>query len=235
MEQVWKELGGFSKLRALDRNELEQIVRSAVESAVRDDETSPLHELAIETERQRLKDLIVEWLEIERQRKQPFTVEHVEERRSFELEGLHLRLRVDRIDRLENGAVLLIDYKSGEQKAKNLAGDRPVEPQLLVYAASLQEPVEGMFFAQMKPRDLKAVGFSRREHFPNKSKASGSARSDWDDYLEKSRAAVEKLGAEFVAGYAAVDPLPDACAFCNQKPLCRVAEQGSAEDEEDDD
>ena len=235
MEQVWRELGSLSKLRALDRNALEEMVRSAVDSTVKDDGSSPLHELAISTERQRLKELILEWLAIERQRKQPFTVEHMEERRSFELEGLHLRLRVDRIDRLDNGGVLLIDYKSGEQKAKNLAGNRPAEPQLLVYAASLEEPVEGVFFAQMKPRDLKGVGFSRTPHFPEKSKSSGSVRSDWDDYLEQSRAAIQKLAAEFIGGYAAVDPLPGACSFCNQKPLCRIAEQRSAEDEEDDD
>jgi probable DNA repair protein len=235
MEQVWRGLGDFRKLRTLDSNELERLVQSAVDSAVEDDQSSPLHELAILTERHRLKELILEWLEIERQRKQPFTVEHMEERRSFELKGLHLRLRVDRIDRLDNGGVLLIDYKSGEQKAKNLAGDRPAEPQLLVYAASLEEPVEGVFFAQMKPRDLKAVGFSRRPHFPEKSKSPGSVRSDWDEYLEQSRRAIQKLAAEFVGGYAAVDPLRDACTFCNQKPLCRIAEQRSPEDEEDDD
>ncbi|MBV9442783.1 MAG: hypothetical protein JO217_08825, partial [Acidobacteriaceae bacterium] len=97
------------------------------------------------------------------------------------------------------------------------------------------EPVEGVFFAQMKPRDLKGVGFSRTPHFPEKSKSSGSVRSDWDDYLEQSRAAIQKLAAEFIGGYAAVDPLPGACSFCNQKPLCRIAEQRSAEDEEDDD
>ncbi len=235
MEQVWRELRSLKNLRSLERDEMQQLVRDAVAVAVKDDESSPLHQLATETERARLESLILEWLDLEKSRKQPFTAEHVEERRSFEIAGLHLRLRVDRIDRLDDGSVVLIDYKSGEQKAKNLAGDRPVEPQLLVYAAALEERVEGIFFAQVKPRDLKAIGFSRSEHFPAKTRASGSARSDWDEYIAQSRAAVEKLASDFVAGHAAVDPLPDACTFCNQKPLCRVLEQSSPEEEEDGD
>ncbi len=79
--------------------------------------------------------------------------------------GLRLRLRLDRIDRLDNGHFLLIDYKSGEQTRPKLEGERPLEPQLLVYAAAVQEEVDGIFFGQLKPRELKAVGFSRDETF----------------------------------------------------------------------
>ena len=106
---------------------------------------------------------------MERSRKQSFTVETVEQETHFEAPGLRLRLRVDRIDRLENGNVLLIDYKSGQQSRNKLKGARPKEPQLLVYAASSADPVDGIFFAEMKPNEVRAVGVSREKQFESRS------------------------------------------------------------------
>src|ERR1700747_974209 len=48
--------------------------------------------------------------------------------------GLKLRLRADRIDLLENGQRLLLDYKSGEVSVKDWEGERPDEPQRPLYA-----------------------------------------------------------------------------------------------------
>ncbi len=237
LEDLWKSLVTLERLRSLSPDKLGSLVQEAVARAVVEDRSSPLHQLATQTERERLVQVINEWLAIEKDRKQPFTVEHIEEKRSFEIAGLHLRLRVDRIDRLHNGNVILIDYKSGEQKAANLAGPRPSEPQLLVYASAVEDRVDGLFFAQMKPRDLKAIGWSRELIFPPPSpRARSSMRKDWDDYLDQSRTAVRSLAADFMEGRAIVDPAPGACTYCNLKPLCRIQErEASAEDSGDDD
>jgi RecB family exonuclease len=189
-----------------------------------------LHQLSVETERERLEELLLEWLDVERDRSEPFTVETIEQERRFEVPGLSLKLRVDRIDRLKNGSLVLIDYKSGKQTKPKLCGDRPPEPQLLVYAASVDSPIEGIFFGQVKPRDVKAVGYSRSRHFKG---SSTEVKKDWYTYIEASRQNVASLAKEFVEGMAEVRPTGAPCEYCGLKPFCRVNEQGAAEEEEE--
>jgi RecB family exonuclease len=184
----------------------------------------------VETERERLQEVILEWLDVERARQQDFTVETIEHEQKFEVPGLSLNLRVDRIDRLSNGNLVLIDYKSGKQSRPKLSGVRPPEPQLLVYAASVDSAVDGVFFGQLKPRDIKAVGYSRTKQFKGQT---AEVKKDWDTYIETSCSNVEKLALEFVSGTADVHPTGGPCEFCGMKPFCRVNEKGAAQEEEE--
>lgn len=224
LQYVWNRLETQDRLRSMALQQLQSIVEEAVNQAVKDDQSSPFHELITLTERGRLQELILDWLlEIECARKQPFTVARVEEERRYELSGLKLRLRVDRIDRLKNGNVLLIDYKSGKQSRNKLDCPRPAEPQLWVYAAAVEDEVDGVFFAELKAREMRAVGYSREKHFPG---ASVTAKgSGWDQFLDSSKSEVERIAAGFVAGHAGVDPIRGACEYCNVKPFCRVNEK----------
>lgn len=231
LQSVWEFLNTQDRLRSTSLEELRTIVREAVLAAVRDDASSPFHRLTTNAERERLENLILEWLEIERSRTHPFTVDSVEQKRSYEISGLRLDLRIDRMDRLQDGSVLLIDYKSGKQTYTKLEGQRPAEPQLLVYAAAIGEPVDGVFFGQLRPRELRAVGFSRDAHFPGR--AAIVKKRDWDSFIEQSMANVEDIAAGFVKGNAVVDPIRGACEYCDQKPFCRIREKTSLAGESD--
>ncbi len=234
LEAVWTQLQTRDRLRATGVDDRRAIVRSAVEAAVGRQDDSPFHELSGEAERERLEDVILEWLTLEENRQQPFTVEHVEKAQSLAVGGLPLNIRIDRVDRLSDGSAVLIDYKSGEPKLKSLEGPRPAEPQLLVYATALRERVEGVFFAQLKPRALKAIGWSHTTQFPAPPKSKiKNVRSDWDTFLQQSADAVENIALEFLEGCAVVEPQPGACTFCNLKPFCRINEAGAHEDADD--
>ncbi len=233
LEGCWQRLKSQDCLRAMTPADLQTLVKEAVNKAVSREEYGPLHVLISRTERERLEALVLEWLAVERERQQPFTVEKVEEKQFFEVPGLRLGLRIDRIDRLKNGSLILIDYKSGKQSRPKLEGPRPPEPQLLVYAAALREEVAGIFFGQVKPREVKAVGFSREKQFKGHSV---QVKKDWDSYLESAKTNVEKLARDFVHGEAAVDPIKQACDYCSSKPLCRVKEiRGTQEEDGNDD
>lgn len=231
LEQVWQELQTQDRLRALADEELRQVVRRALETAVDGPMQTPFERLARDTERERLEQVILEWLAIERGREQPFAVEAVELEREHEFAGLRLKLRLDRIDRLKNGNVLLLDYKSGRQGSPKWDSERPLEPQLQVYAAALGSAVDGLFLCQLKPRDMKAIGHSREKQFADRSAV---VEDDWDAFLEQSRACIEKLASDFAAGFAVADPLKRACDFCSQKPLCRIQERNAIREDEDD-
>jgi probable DNA repair protein len=231
LENVWERLGSQSVLRGTPPDDLRLVIQSAIADAIHLSETGFLHQLVSRAEQERLEKIVWDWLAVERARKQPFVVETVEQETHFEAFGLKLRLRVDRIDRLENGHVLLIDYKSGPQSRNKLKGARPKEPQLLVYAASSVDQVDGIFFAEMKANEVRAVGVSREKQF--ESRSIDVKKHEWNSFLEESRAEIDRLAEQFVNGYAVVDPLPQVCGYCASKPLCRIQEAGGQGEEEE--
>ncbi len=226
LEKVWERIKTHQQLLAMPRDELRVLVRGAVEEAVRNEDSGPFHDLMSQAERERLEHVISEWLDLERQRKQPFSVERLEQKRLYDFPGLRLQLRVDRLDRLRNGKLVLIDYKSGQQSRGKLKCPRPAEPQLLVYATAVGNEVDGVFFGELKAREPRAVGFSRERQFPGQS---AEVRKDWSLFIAQSQAEVQRLAAEFVEGYAAVDPIKGACEYCRITPFCRVNEAARQE------
>lgn len=222
LQYVWDELKTQDGLRKIAPLELRFLIHDAVKSALPTREKGPLHQQLSLAEIDRLEEVVLAWLEVERERKQTFEVEVTEQKRVLEIAGLHLDIRIDRIDRLRNGKCLLIDYKSGETSAANLNKERPREPQLLAYAAAMRDEVDGVFFAQLKPRDAQLVGYGRDVHTAGQKPVGKSV--NWDEYLEDRIAVVERLAESFVAGEAAVDPLPGACQYCDLAPMCRVNE-----------
>jgi RecB family exonuclease len=229
LELVWREIGSQDRLRGLDIDALTSLVRAAVNEAVTVREGfSEFQKQNREAEQDRLTEIILEWLAIEQDRKHPFTIQTVEQERPCEVAGLRLGLRIDRIDRLESGKLVLIDYKSGLQERKKLDGQRPPEPQLLLYASTLGDEVEGVLFAQLKPRDLHPIGYSRHEQFS--SKKVEVLADGWPERLLEWRETVDRLAHDFVQGYAHVHPTSEACTFCQNGPLCRVAERSTDDD-----
>lgn len=86
-------------------------------------------------------------LDLERARPRPFKVQSQEKSLEAEFEGFTFKARLDRIDELEDGSLVLIDYKTGS---------RPHFSQWL--------PESGETCAGMTPDELKALsGLSRRQ------------------------------------------------------------------------
>ena len=88
----------------------------------------------------------------------------------------------------------------------------------------------GVFFGQLRPREVRPVGYSRTKQFQGKAVL---VKKDWDSYIEESRENIEKLADEFVRGVAEVRPTGAPCEYCGMKPFCRVNERGASEDEEE--
>ena len=121
----------------------------------------------LELEEMRLSRLVTEWLDYEATRL-PFTVAETEVGRSVTIAGLNLRLRLDRIDRLNDDSLLVIDYKSGNVSPKAWDLPRPDDVQLPLYAGfalDSEEKLGGLVFAKVRAGEREfagSVGESRR-------------------------------------------------------------------------
>ena len=188
----------------------------------------------------RLATLLEEWLVVETHRS-PFTVIAHEREVVADIGGLHLDLRVDRLDRLPDGRLVVIDYKTGEVRRGDWWGERPAGPQLPLYAATVGPAVAAVAFGRLWPGKCALVGVGEGEVGPDVvalDKASGCPAGSWAELLGQWRAAVEGLAAAFARGVAAVDPLRDAggrpvaCRHCDLPLLCRIHETAPATDPE---
>ncbi len=114
--------------------DLSRLITSTVDNVI--DEFSSSYKqdsVFLSIERERSINLINDWLNIEKIRP-PFTLVAQETQLSIDLSGLKLQLKIDRIDRLNDGSIMLIDYKTGLTHLKSWFGDRPQQPQLPLYA-----------------------------------------------------------------------------------------------------
>jgi probable DNA repair protein len=121
--------------------------------------------LALEAER--LSLLAIEWLiEVDAKRPAPFTVEECELEFKLNIEGIQIKLIIDRIDRLETGSMVVIDYKTSSLlDYKNWASEHITQPQLPLYAAfALQDnPIAAVCFGRLKLSDNGFVGIAVEE------------------------------------------------------------------------
>jgi ATP-dependent helicase/nuclease subunit B len=205
-------------------------VRRAVEKKLPQDLRDHMPARYLELESERLRRVLVEWLNCESERF-PFTVAETEATRKVHFDGLDLDLRLDRIDRLDDGSVLVIDYKTGNDSPGAWQLPRPEDVQLPLYACfGLNEGPGGLVFAKVRVgnheftgRMRNALGTLKPGLAPNSSLVKQPLT---EEQLKEWKAAIEQLARDFVAGRAAVDPreFPGTCENCGLHAVCRVHE-----------
>jgi hypothetical protein len=182
-------------------------------------------------ERERLLVLLSEWLELE-SRRAPFRVLCHQEKIAFELAGLSLRGRMDRVDEVA-GRRLVIDYKTGKVDLAGWKVPRPAAPQLPLYVLALeaQPPaVEGAAFAQVRRGDCCFRGYTTSADALPGGDGSRVFGAEFDEYAWLWRQELEKIATDFQRGEAGVDPRiahgksGSPCERCHLELLCRVAD-----------
>jgi probable DNA repair protein len=225
-------LSQLHDLKSLDSfvaNHVHRVFESEVLTALR----QRMPRRYLELEEQRLTGLVAEWLTYEATRIE-FEVAETEAARTIALSGLTFDLRLDRIDRLKDGSLLVIDYKSGDVSPKSWELPRPDDVQLPLYAAFAldreDEVLGGLVFAKVRAGDLAFAGHvgdpvanlfaGLKGHSTLVKNALTAERLiDW-------RECIEQLASDFLAGRAEVDPreYPKTCERCGLQTLCRVEE-----------
>lgn len=221
LQLVWEEIKHHQTLITLDENQLTSIIDSSIaKSMTRISHSSPT---LIRLETQRLRQLLTDWLAIEKERPD-FTVIAHEKQSTITVNNLSFTVRVDRIDDIGFGKKMVIDYKTGRYLSLTDAIDeRPTEPQLGLYALLDADHTVGVSFAKLLPGNSKFSGISGTEtHIKGISHVE-----DWSQQLTQWKISFDSLSKEFSEGCATVNPKngQTTCQFCRLQPLCRVHEE----------
>jgi len=215
LEYFWRAVGSRRELLARSKDEIDAAIETSVSAAL-DSRLSRRHkdtslERSRALEHDRLRDLLMEWLNVESARPD-FEVVEREAPRRIDAGGLQLDLKVDRIDRMPSGKYVVLDYKTSDKlNVDDWDGERPDAPQLPLYAVKSGREVEGVYYAKLVPHESKLLGHA--------GEALAWRVRDWTRV-------VDQLGASFLRGDAAVDPkyAGKSCELCDLYSLCRIAD-----------
>ena len=149
----------------------------------------------------RLKPILLEFLGIEAHR-EDFTVVQREIDQQVEFGGLAVRLRLDRIDRLANGSLLVIDYKTGYTNLAGWSVERPSDPQMPAYAVASGAGALGL--ARLNARDRGYIGVGQPntdiEGIVTPAQLTQRAIDGWPALVAAWQDGLETLAREFMAG-----------------------------------
>ena len=180
-----------------------------------------------------MERVLLRWLETEKQRL-PFTVIEHEHDINFTFAGFTLNGKIDRLDRLVDDSILLIDYKTGGRTTRSdwFPEPRMVDPQLPAYAVAMDPRPGAIAFARVRPDALEFDGLADSDTGTPGVIALAAATHkfkelvSWHELLDDWQTHLEALAGEFRAGKAAVDPRkPTVCRHCHLRALCRLQER----------
>lgn len=239
LEHFWDTLRSSRQLQDSSAAEITLAIVNAVGTALRETAYKYPHTMTPryqEVARAHLIRLMHAWLE-EEQRRGSFNVVASEQSLQWRFANLELRLRIDRIDRAEDGTSVVIDYKTGRLGAVDWEAQRQDNPQLMLYQQAvaqngLHAPVSAVLHARVNLEEVKYSGIGADSTVLPEIVFSANryvSSASWDELLQHWQRNLEQLAQEFLDGHVAVRPKsPRSCDYCHLGSFCRIAELGSA-------
>jgi ATP-dependent helicase/nuclease subunit B len=186
----------------IDVGRLESRAAAAARRAVADavDQDYPPWDLVAALESARTERAIAALLAWEA-RRAPFQVVDVERPVQLRIDGWSLKGRLDRVDRLEDGSLVIVDYKTGTLPASaGWFSDRLRFPQMPAYTLSLGDALRAFLVVAVDDGavEFRAAG-SLPEDFPARARPSLSG-ADWSTQRLRWRTQIAGLLEEFGAG-----------------------------------
>jgi RecB family exonuclease len=246
MATFWNAVRDQATLAALDSPARHQQIEAAVAVALghlRPARWRVLPAVVREGEAQRIAMLLDAWLTVELDRPS-FSVKGTEISASLELEQLRFRLRIDRVDALEDGGSIIVDYKSGSsERPTSWFDERPRASQLGMYAlaSALPNPRRRCGRSHLRsssPKTSRRSACRRRGAWPALTQLSKVGRfRSWGAMESWWRTQLGALACEIAGGWAAVTPRksPPPCRHCKLQSLCRIDSVQIVDDEDGED
>lgn len=234
LELVWQMLPDQDALHAaMAQQRLIGLLEQAIAEAA-DGELRAYRPALRELECERARRVLAGWFDLEAQRT-PFSVAQVEKTLHWTRGALALKVRLDRMDRLPDGRVVILDYKTGSAAARpesDWSRARPVNLQLPFYAAVLaadaaDADVAALVLAQIHARQIAVQGLADDDLGMAGVKQAADSKffegRSWPELLRDWRSAIEALADEYVAGVASNRVYRNEdLKFCDALPFLRL-------------
>lgn len=219
LEGFWADVKTHASLLSKSAKELEKQLTDLIAIQI-----LPLKQRFAETyltlESQRILELLLDWVELEKQRN-TFSVIANELEAQIAVGGIQFHITIDRIDKV-NSELLIIDYKTGRANVADLYSEKMSAPQLAIYlygTASFKENVAGLGYAILHSDDGVKINMvideAERLHAKKPAKFNyfvfdKLAEKDdfeyagwqWQDFLEQLKQEVNKLAISIQQGQA---------------------------------
>ncbi|WP_024930975.1 PD-(D/E)XK nuclease family protein [Methylophilus sp. OH31] len=220
------------------KTQLDQIAAEVI-AAFNTEFAQPFSVVFCQLEAERLSKLALTWLwEVERERPQAFAVTSVEQVYKPLIEGIQIKLVIDRVDTLDDGRLVVVDYKTGSMPDfKNWASDKISEPQLPIYAAFLLQDADiaAVCFGKLRLTDGGFAGVAAEDDIVPGIKAFNHEKNklfdpaqfpDWPSVLAHWHTQITRTAQALKAGEAAVvfESEQD-LDYCDVLPLLRLPER----------
>jgi len=235
--EIWEYLKDQNTLLALTEEALDALIQQKIEKTFITQlakTESKENSYFFSIEKKRLQLLIKNWLTHEKSRP-AFRIKSLEESCQIHINQLPLKIRLDRVDELTDGSLLLIDYKTGENNIETLLEERLTNPQLPIYAAFQNEKEENysaVAFAEVRNAKLIFKGLAHEKQMIPKTnqfkfhaihEIKNALHIDsWEKLLTNWKNSLAQLATDFCNGNAIVNPIDkNVCESCDLKPVCR--------------
>jgi RecB family exonuclease len=215
LDYLYRDLPSQSEIAAWQDEELLSRIGSAVQLAFARHEryADPVLKELLLLERRRVQKLLSGLIVIDLGR-ESFAIASVEQALDVALSGIRLKLRIDRQDRLDDGSLIILDYKTGVKK-RFLDGQRePLQIQLVVYACAVNEEVAGLGLVNIDSRSIDFDGAGR----------SFTSTDTWEDDLRRWKSRVMDAASQIQSGDVRINMLQGSDASRPLSLLSRVEE-----------
>lgn len=223
MQLLWIELENQDHLFRLTNEALQEKIKQAIEQAMRPmikENRASFPTLVQEIEASRLQDIVNNSLLWEKKRP-PFKVEALEKDFTVELASMTFRVRIDRLDSINDDKKWVIDYKSSLPANKPWNEERPEAPQLLIYAL-LDPNINTLLFLQLKAGQIACSGLSE-DSLPLQGVSTLKKDEHWSDRQDQWHQQLTLLANEFREGHCSPKPnRASTCQQCDFPNLCRI-------------
>jgi probable DNA repair protein len=202
----------------------------------------PFMRTVADLETQRILPQLIEFIFLDQERGE-FEVLQSEEDEEVTVGPLRVGLKLDRLDRLADGSLLVVDYKTGQVAKGGWNPGKPGDMQLPVYATFVGKPVSGIAFAQLSAHDVQYDGLAdtaveidglisvdRLHH--KFTDGEGAKLESWEALVDAWRACLLSLADEFADGNCSINPKHDDLARGQFAVLTRVCELPGYADED---
>lgn len=165
-----------------------------------------------------LSNMINQWLNLELKRP-PFRVQAIECELTITIDQTIYRARVDRIDRLDDGGLMIIDYKTSTLKPAQWM-DMRWHAQLPLYALNDQYGIDALAIGLLKPGSYDLSGIGKLPC--HQAHLTILDAHQWQKLYDKWQQKATILHKQRLSGQGVPQPInPQACRVCRLTALCR--------------